>query len=331
MNTCQKQDNCLNLFKLVAALQVMCGHIIAHLEVGNIADFDKMFGVFKGVPIFFTLSGFLIWFSIKRSESYTKYIRKRFWRIYPEMWLAIAVEIVVMCILYRGWNVRDTALYTLTQSTFLQFWTPDSLSGYGYGSPNAALWSICTLIQFYIIAWFLYKLLKNRKWFVWIMTVVASIVISELGRVVIESMNNEILEKLYRQTVIRYLWLFLLGMGLACFCDKVILFCKKWWPVFICMGFIVSFNNFDISAGYDVLKTLFVILAIIGFSYRFPRLKLKYDISYGVYIYHMTVINIMITFGWMGKYIHLLIAAVISCILGYVSTITIGKYCAKKG
>ena len=120
MNVSQKHNNCLNLFKLIAALQVMYGHIVIHLDINSNIYFDKFFGVFQGVPIFFALSGFLIWFSIERTkdEGYLKYIKKRFWRIYPEMWVAVAVEIIVMCIIYNEWNVKDTALFTLTQSTF---------------------------------------------------------------------------------------------------------------------------------------------------------------------------------------------------------------------
>ncbi len=333
MNVSQKKDNCLNLFKLIAALQVMYGHIIVHLKINSNTYFNRLLGVFEGVPIFFTLSGFLIWFSIERAvnkEGYSKYIKKRFWRIYPEMWVAVGVEIIIMCILYRGWNVRDTALFTLTQSTFFQFWTPDSLRGYGCGTPNGSLWTMCVTIQFYIIAWFIYKLMKNRKWFVWVITIIASIILSKIGRDFVELTHNEILLKLYGQTVIRYLWLFLLGMGLACFFDKVIPFLKKWWPVFSFAGVVVTITGFDLSVGYAILKTLFILFAIIGFSYSFPQLKLKHDISFGVFIYHMTVVNAMITFGWTGSLIHLLIAITISCILAYVSTITIGKYSATK-
>ena len=48
----KKQDNCLSLFKLIAALQVMYWHIIVHLGISSNSWFDKLFGVFQGVPIF---------------------------------------------------------------------------------------------------------------------------------------------------------------------------------------------------------------------------------------------------------------------------------------
>ena len=329
MKICQKQNNCLNLFKLIAALQVMYGHLIAHLGIQSNAYFTELLGVFQGVPIFFTLSGFLIWFSLERSESqenYTAYTRNRFLRIYPELWVAVAVEIIVMCVLYRGWDIKDTALFTLTQSTFLQFWTPDSLRGYGCGTPNGSLWTMGVTIQFYIIAWFVFKLMKNRKWFVWVIAVIASILISEFGRVAVGLLRSEILSKLYSQTLFRYFWLFLMGMCAARFFDKLIPFCKKLWPVFISLAIIVSIADFDIVARYRVLRTLLVFLAILGFSYSFPRLKLKQDISYGIFLYHMTVANAMITFGFTGSFVAFLTAAVLSCVLAYISTITVGRF-----
>ena len=63
------QNNSLNLFKLIAALQVMFGHIIEHLEISIPSWINQMLGIFQGVPIFFTLSGFVIWFSIDRSAN----------------------------------------------------------------------------------------------------------------------------------------------------------------------------------------------------------------------------------------------------------------------
>lgn len=78
--------DCLNLIRLVAAIQVMYQHTLAHLYINDIPVLGGFINFFHGVPIFFTMSGFLIWGSIERSHSFGEYLKKRFWRIYPELW-----------------------------------------------------------------------------------------------------------------------------------------------------------------------------------------------------------------------------------------------------
>ena len=168
VETLDFKNNGLNLFRLLAALEVLHVHSIKHLGLTNIPFFSGFIRFFSGVPIFFTLSGFLIWHSIGRSKSFGEYSLKRFWRIYPELWVAVAVEIVVLLLLYHQpikWP--QMGLFIFGQATFFQFWTPDFLRGYGCGTPNGALWTITVLIQFYFCAFFVYKWLHNRKLVVW--------------------------------------------------------------------------------------------------------------------------------------------------------------------
>ena len=72
-----------------------------HLHLQKVPLFSDFIGFFDGVPIFFTLSGFLIWQSIGCSKTFGEYAQKRFWRIYPELWVAVAVEIFVILCLYH--------------------------------------------------------------------------------------------------------------------------------------------------------------------------------------------------------------------------------------
>ena len=160
--------NSLNTFRLIAAIQVLWGHTMAHLELEKIPVLDDIVMFFSGVPIFFSLSGFLIWHSIGHSNSYKDYAKKRFWRIYPELWVAVIIEILAIILLYRDhidWTMLG--LFTIGQSTIFQFWTPDFLRGYGCGTPNGALWTIAILIQYYFLAFFIYKWLHKRKLLVW--------------------------------------------------------------------------------------------------------------------------------------------------------------------
>lgn len=77
-----------------------------------------------------------MWFSIGRSRTYGQYLKKRFWQIYPELWMTVIVESVVLIVSYNDWNLKQLLLFTFGQGTIFQFWTPDSLCGYGVRTPN---------------------------------------------------------------------------------------------------------------------------------------------------------------------------------------------------
>lgn len=117
----QRNINSLNLIRIIAALQVFFGHMVEHLELPVNATLFHATYFLRGVPIFFVISGFCMWFSIGRSKSYGQYLMKRFWRIYPELWVAVIVEILVMVILYRGWRPGQLLLFALGQATVFQF------------------------------------------------------------------------------------------------------------------------------------------------------------------------------------------------------------------
>lgn len=92
-----RRDNCLNVIRLIAAFQVMFGHAYAHLQVEHISigignsSFDIMPALhwiaqsIPGVPIFFFLSGFLIWDSIGRSNGFRNYVKKRIFRFFSRV------------------------------------------------------------------------------------------------------------------------------------------------------------------------------------------------------------------------------------------------------
>ena len=162
------KKNCLNIFRLLAAIDVLYGHSIYHLQLADIPVYGSFIRFFTGVPVFFTLSGFLIWKSIDRSNCFSAYAKKRFWRIFPELWVAVLVEIVCILLLYHqpiDW--LQLGIFAIGQGTVFQFWTPDFLRGYGCGTPNGALWTITVLIQFYFVVYFLFKCLHKRKLAIW--------------------------------------------------------------------------------------------------------------------------------------------------------------------
>lgn len=320
------KQNCLSLVRILAAFQVMIGHLNEHLELG----LPTTFTYFRGVPIFFAISGFLIWFSIERSNNYQNYLKKRFWRIYPELWIGVIIELISIIIFYDGWNMKTLSIFGATQGTILQFWTPGSLREYGCGTPNGTLWTMCVLIQFYIIAWFVHNSMHRKKILNWIIGFVVLIFVSIGGQLMADVFGKEIIIKLYAQTIIRYFWLFYIGCFMAEFYSSVISVIEKWWYAFFIFGFIPYIMRIDINAGYSLIWSVFLICGVIGFAYRYPQLKIKNDISYGLFIYHMIVINVFLTLGWIEEWRYAIAVMILSVIFALLSTITVGKWSANK-
>ena len=291
---------------------------------------DVIFGYFQGVPIFFLLSGFLIWNSVERSSNYPDYLKKRFWRIYPELWLGILVEIVAIIIFYGIPNIKQFVLFIFSQSTILQFWTPNSLRGYGCGSPNGALWTVCVLIQFYLVVWFLRTILHNKRFVVWGTAFLMSLLLGIIPKL-LSGYLPDIILKLYNQIILNYLYLFLAGAFLAEYREKFIPLITKYWYALSAAAIVFYIIGVDIQyTNYDIVKGILCVYGLIGFSYAFPKLNIKIDISYGLYIYHMTVVNVMITLGMTEKVSYMILAITVSALLALLSTKTIGAWALKK-
>lgn len=335
----KKIPNSINTLRYLAAFQVMWGHMIVHLSVnflvlGGGFNLDQIISsvlyFFMGVPLFFFLSGYLIWFSVKRTHDSKEYYKKRFFRIYPELWVGIIINILTIIIFYREkiqWF--KLGLFALAQGTILQFWTPEFLRGYGCGTPNGSLWTICVMVQFYIIIWMARKLLYKRKILFWIISTTVFMAIGACTGFV-EGKIPDVLYKLYCQTIVQYLWIFFLGVMVAEYIDNLLPLLKKYWWISIPIFVVWNILKIDIySRNYPIFMTIVSCLGCLGFAYKFPEINIKTDISYAIFIYHMIFVNIAIELGMKENIGMFIITIIGTLIVSYLSTITIGKYSSK--
>lgn len=217
-------------------------------------------------------------------------------------------------------------LFTVTQGTVLQFWTPDFLRGYGCGTPNGALWTIGLTVQFYIVIYFIYKLLRNKGLRTWLAIFAGSVLVTVFSPL-LKGILPEIVYKLYRQTLIPHAWLFLLGTMLAANRGFFLPRLRKYWALLLALSAVFMLVGLDVPMGsYSLFQSTALILGIVGLAYQFPKLNIKIDISYGIYIYHMIVINAMIVLGFIGRPVHVLIALLITCLIAFVSERTVGRW-----
>ena len=284
---------------------------------------------FLGVPLFFFLSGFLIWIAIDRYNNMRGYYINRFLRIYPELWTGVIVEIICIAVLVTPINWRDLILFIGSQATVLQFWTPESLRSFGVGTPNGSLWTICVMIQFYFVIYPLKRICRGKKISFWI---TIEIILMGVGAATkyVEFFLPEVVYKLYCQTIIQYMWIFWLGMMIAEFKEYILPKLIKFWYIPAVGAIMMRFSPFDVWArGFPIILSCFCLTALLSLAYKLPFLKIKTDVSYALFIYHMIVVNVIIELGFIGNMAAFICCIVISITFALLSTILIGRNVAK--
>lgn len=180
------------------------------------------------------------------------------------------------------------------------------------------------MIQCYIVIWFVYRFLHRTKAYRWAIILSVGILLNCVFPTAMEMLLPELLYKLSMQTFLPYVWLFLTGAFVSEYFEKIGSFIVKFWWIWIAMDTAVSLAGFDLGR-YGTLQGISLALLITGFGYRFPRIQVKHDISYGFYIYHMVVINAMVRLGMVSKWYDILIAMAASVVMAAVSYAAVGR------
>lgn len=164
----QFEKNGFDLIRYWAAISVMLLHFTGYaLMIGNngkeiLWRLRQIVSFFPGVVVLFALSGYLITASMDRIQSGKLFFKKRILRLYPELWLCTIVNLLVLIILVPEMLDKSIVIWGITQIVGIAN-TPDCLAGFGTGSVNGALWTICVEIQLYIVLGIGYKIFRRLK------------------------------------------------------------------------------------------------------------------------------------------------------------------------
>lgn len=307
--------NALDLFRVVATVQVFLGHVITHFAL---PQFTNAVYFLRGVPILFVLCGFLAAKSLDKYDAKAYWLRRGF-RILPGFWGCILINTVIIFLLYQIPSLIDGGIYAVTQLLGLNFYTGGWLRGYGVGTPNGVLWTIGVQIQFFILAPMLYKWLKKAG----LTKSLISIGILAVLSVVLqrcEAFLPEIIFKLIGVTVIPYLYFLILGMAGWCYRDKIIPALEKIrWPLLLAYVLwklaetYLQLPHLLDGVMYNTVTTLLVGLLVFAFGFSF-KWRMKHDLTYGFYLYHMVFINIAVHFGYKTMGLNLTSVAVVAFI-----------------
>jgi len=223
---------------------------------------------------------------------------------------------------------KEFWLYLLGQLTIFQYYTPDILRSWGVGTPNGSLWTIPVEFEFYLvlplIVLVLTKIPLNLK--LLLLAIISIAVNLYFG------ISETIYIKLLNVSVIPYLYCFLFGVFLCHNWGNIRKYFEGkalvWLVIYLlyCMFFGELFNFF--KPGYHtniigffshfLLSCLTISLAYSSTTLSDKLLKHN-DISYGIYIYHMLVINSLLSLNLQKSLWHLFLVIFVTCILGWLS------------
>lgn len=270
---------------------------------------------FQGVPIFFSLSGFLVLDSLLRARSIPVFFKHRALRIYPALFVCIFICELALA-LGGGLSLMGTerwrfvvfeAIYGLTAYDEIAFrWSHltggiRSYGGFFKSYPNSVFWTLTVELTFYLVV-ALFAFAGRRRGIATILivaTAMLSMAYMVLTGMILRSDNDVFIS----MTIIPYFWMFAIGMLFRLWMPPV----STWRiavPVLILAYLAVAYSRGfqwfewkdNANATAILQSSLPCLLAVwIGIS---PLLKGRWiaqnDASYGTYLYHMVIVSVLV-------------------------------------
>lgn len=275
--------------------------------------------LYPGVPVLFFTSGFLVSLSYRASPDFLEYIVKRILRIYPAVWVAFAVSVAALLLLrvlpLRALATPEFALWSIGQMSILFVYHPDFLAHFGLGTLNGSLWAIPVILQFYLLLPLLVRLdhflvERGRSGAMYVVLLVLAIV--NVASMYLGNFHESVATKiLLNCTVVPWLFIFVLGY---CFQRDFELFhFKRPWCTVVLLGLYLLAFHACVEAGIrwgrnDMNPVLMALLCLFVMNAAFTTARMpplvdrltrvleRHDITYGVFIYHLVVLNFMLHF-----------------------------------
>ena len=148
---------------------------------------------YLGVHFFFIISGFVIFFTLENTLSFTSFWKKRFIRLFPSMVFAVVITYVT-CILFDKNNLFPSSHLTkniLPSLTFINPFIINKLFNINVGYISGTYWSLWPEIQFYIFSSIVYYL--NKENFIKIFLIISTGLIAV--NYLLQNLNGSILIK----------------------------------------------------------------------------------------------------------------------------------------
>ena len=306
------RNNCFDLIRLLAALQIMLGHSWRYC-VGRYPWYlSPLFDLSIGVTVFFITSGYLVFASYENNrDNPGKYFFNRIIRIYPPIWISNFLLLLAGFPSFSktipdisGVYHHYTSLGDLCGRLIIENIVPGV---HVVGIVNGSLWTIKVELQIYILIALLYKALKELNMWQWIILIFAAMQLNIWDYLFRNTVDSILGREIYDYFCFPYIYIFLLGAFIYNCRAKIIPLITKrkmlilflivfifWYVIYAELKIIPEFGK-----SYNPITSFVIAFLLIGIAYTFT-INIKNDISYGIYIWHMILINIGKLWGFQG-------------------------------
>ncbi|MDD3598307.1 acyltransferase [Sulfuricurvum sp.] len=296
--------NNFDLLRLLFAGTVLLVHSYELSGFQQLGIISSVLSSAVAVKAFFVVSGFLIFMSFERSTTIISYAKKRFRRIYPAYFTVVMI-CAISLIAFSSENIGGYfsfawVKYVFANLAFLNFLQP-TLPGVfdsnKLAAVNGALWTLKIEVMFYLTVP-LFVLLFRRFAHLPILILVYFLSVAYAGflAVVAERTGSGVYVELGRQLP-GQLSYFMAG---AFFYYFLPLFERRIGYFLVAAVSILSVNMFFPLPILEpfALATVVVFFGLFFYIGNFGKYG---DFSYGVYILHFPVIQVLLYSGWFRE------------------------------
>ena len=232
---------------------------------------------------------------------------------------------------YKGVQWFELGLLFLAKITVFQFYNPEFMRAYGDGVLNGSLWTITVEIQFYLLIPVLFFLLSRKPPqctanCALVVLTVLFFILNRLYAVLPDMADKSLITKLIGVSFVPWFYIFLLGVlaqrNFELFHTYVAGKFHLIFPVYLFSAYMLSGIGSAFGNNSNPVVAVLLILTIFSFAYSMPTLSTKVlrgnDMSYGIYIYHMPVVNLLLyselyrktEYGFVALFACILLAAI---------------------
>lgn len=303
--------NNFDCLRLILASTVALFHIHALTNITAFAFFDNYLNPHFAVRGFFVISGMLIYRSYTRSSSLRSYMEKRVRRIYPAYFTVVVVAGLVFCAFSTASPLHYFGLgfwkYLLANLAFLNFIAPDMpglFTGHINSAVNGALWTLKIEVAFYLFVPVIYYLCRRFGTKKVMITIFSLSCVWKYGFALLDSLyrsrhlatlqdSRTIFAKLEVQFPAQLAY-FCAGILLLLYFDKL----KEHFVLISCFtAALYLTDHFFTGEALDIFWISGLVF-VFGFWHYFGNFSKYGDFSYGVYIVHWPILQVLIEFGF---------------------------------